>query len=314
MPDVSTQVLIDFFERLVSARETSVGDLDRERLSAVGVTIENDLARLDLDTELLDQAHILSLLDADAKKWLVSLTIVPATGSTNSDLMQSEASSIDGRIILAETQLLGRGRRGRTWMSPFARNIALTMGYGVQRSGEDLGGLSLVVGYAVLQALEALGVGDLALKWPNDILYQGRKLCGVLIEMDHSRHSSEAVVGIGINHSGAELVRTKVDRGLAELVETKNPPTRNATAAAVIVSVRKQVERFNNYGFEAFRSEWNARHYFSGCQVRVTGAGKAVIGRVLGVSPFGELHLSTPHGQEFLSGGEISMRGVHAHD
>ncbi len=307
---MSTQALIDFFERLVCAGETPIGDLDRERLSAIGVMIENDLAHLDSDTELLDQTQILSLLDSQAKAWLVSLTIMPATGSTNSDLMQSEASSIDGRIILAETQLLGRGRRGRTWMSPFARNIALTMGCGVQHSGQDLGGLSLVVGYAVLEALQALGVEDLALKWPNDVLYQGRKLCGVLIEMHHSRHSPEAVIGIGINHSGAELVRAKVDQGLAELVETKHPPTRNETVAAVISSVRRQVEQFNLHGFDAFRPDWDAKHYFSGRQVRITGAGKAVVGRVLGVSPFGELHLSTPHGQEFLSGGEISMRDL----
>ena len=311
---MSTEALIEFFERLVADGVASVGELDRERLSAIGISVDGDTARLDSSTELLDEKRILSLLDEDAKAWLASITIKAATGSTNSDLVQSEAPSINGRVILAETQLLGRGRRGRTWMSPFARNIALTLGCGVQRSGQELGGLSLVVGYAVLRALEALGVNDLALKWPNDILYQGRKLCGVLIEMDHSRRSPEAVIGIGINHSGAELVRAQVDQGLAELVESKNPPTRNETAAAMISGVRKQVDRFNAHGFEAFRPEWDARHYFSGRQVRVAGAGKAMIGRVLGVSPFGELHLSTPHGQEFLSGGEISMRDLHAHD
>ena len=310
---MNTQALTNFFGQLVTAGQAALGDLDREQLTSIGVSIQGDLARLDPTTELLDESEILSRLDRPARRWLRSIDIKAATGSTNSDLMQSEVVSIDGRVILAETQLSGRGRRGRTWISPFARNIALTMGCAVQRSGPDLGGLSLVVGFGVLKALEGLGIEHLALKWPNDILYQGRKLCGVLIEMDHSRQSPEAVIGIGVNHSGAELVRAKVDRGLAELVEAERPPSRNATVAAVITSVREQVALFNAHGFERFRPAWDAKHYFSGREVRVTGAGAAIIGRVLGVSSDGELHLSTSCGEEFLSGGEISMRDLHTH-
>ena len=299
--------LIKFFHTLVSEGRAPVEGLGRERLASVGIPIEGDMAVLADEVELLDRNEILQQLDADARRWLRSIDIKPATGSTNSDLMQLKEPCIDGRVILAETQLSGRGRRGRTWISPFARNIALTLGIEVQRSGQDIGGLSLVVGYGVLEALEGAGVTDLALKWPNDLLYQGRKLCGVLIEMHHSRGSPQAVVGIGINHSGAQLVRAKVDRSLAELVEAEHPPSRNETVAAVISAVHRQVMRFNTEGFDRLRDAWNAKHYFAGRQVRIEGAGKAIIGKVLGVSAFGELHIATPFGEEFLSGGEISM-------
>ena len=311
---MTTQELIRFFEQLVSKGQAPLGKLDRDRLLATGVCIEGELATLSTDTELLDRSEIVRGLDEATRRWLVSMDIKPATGSTNSDLMASPKATIDGRVILAETQLSGRGRRGRTWISPFARNIALTVGCRVERTGEELGGFSLVVGLAVLRALQRLGIEQLALKWPNDVLYQGRKLCGVLIEMDHSSRQGEAVIGIGINHSGAQLVRAQVDQGLAELVESENPPSRNSVVAAVLSSLRDHVARFDAEGLETLKDEFSERHYFAGRQVRVSGAGKALIGRVLGVSRLGELHLSTPHGEEFLSGGEISMRELHSHD
>lgn len=299
-----------FFDQLVAHRRAPLGELDPQQVSSLGISVQGQHAVLGPDIELLESQTILEHLSADARKWLVSLQVKSATGSTNTDLLRAECDSIDGRVILAETQLLGRGRRGRSWASPFARNIALSMGVKVRRRGQDLGSLSLVVGLAILKALESCGVGHLGLKWPNDVLYEGRKLCGVLIEMDHSRARPEAVIGIGINHGGAALVRKQIDQPFADLGEAEKPPSRIETAAAVISLVQEYAMRFNSHGFAICHQEWDRYHFFTGKEVRVTGSGDELIGRVLGVSNLGELRLQTEQGEKRLSGGEISMRGV----
>ncbi len=300
----------EFFDHLVTRGRAPIGQIDPQEVSSLGITVRGQEAVLDPDLELLTTQTILEHLSADACEWLASLQVKSATGSTNTDLMRSSHESLDGHVILAETQLLGRGRRGRSWASPFARNIALSMGVKVSRRGQDLGSLSLVVGLAILKALESRGVGHLGLKWPNDVLYEGRKLCGVLIEMDHSRGGPEAVIGIGINHGGADLVRAQIDQPLADLTEAADPPSRNETAAAVISHVHEYAMRFNDRGFAPFRDDWDTHHLFTGKDVRVAGGGDERVGQVLGVSSLGELRLQTDQGEERLSGGEISMRGV----
>lgn len=302
--------LSEFFNHLVARRRAPLGELDPQELSSLGISVQGREAVLDADIELLATETILQHLSGDARRWLASLEVRSATGSTNTDLMRLSHESIDGRVILAETQLFGRGRRGRSWASPFARNIALSIGVEVRRRGQDLGSLSLVVGLAVLKALESHGVADLGLKWPNDLLYKGRKLCGVLIEVDHASRRHQAVIGIGINHGGADLVRQQIDQPFGDLTESAHPPSRNVTAAAVISHVHESTMRFNDQGFASIRDDWDRHHLFAGKEVCVTGGGDDVIGRVLGVSDLGELRLQTDEGEKRLSGGEISMRGV----
>ena len=307
---MSLDTLNDFLCCLVAQRRAELGDLDAQMIVSLGIEVRSGHAILDPSLELLDSRAIREGLSPESRAWLRTLEIKPATGSTNSDLMQTATAGIDGRVILAETQLGGRGRRGRTWISPFARNIALTMGIEVQRKGHELGSLSLTVGLAVLKALESLGIDELALKWPNDILYRERKLCGVLIEVGHSRNLPQAVVGIGINHGGADLVRARIDQELADLTEVVSPPGRNATVAAVISCVHEHSLRFNRDGFASMADEWQSHHFFQGREVRVSGWAGDLFGKVLGVSKLGELRMQTSHGERLVSGGEISMRAL----
>lgn len=304
---MSDDNLSAFFARLAANRSAQLGDLDPRTVESFGIEVRSGLAVLDSSIELLDARAIRDGLSPESKAWLTSLRVEPATGSTNSDLMQLASQGIDGCVLLAETQLGGRGRRGRTWLSPFARNIALSMGVEIRRKGHELGSLSLMVGLAILKALESLEVGKLALKWPNDILLEGRKLCGVLIEVDHSRVLPQAVIGIGINHGGAHLVRGRIDQDLADLNEETPMPGRNETVAAVVSSVHNHRMRFNEQGFAPFAREWESHHLYQGNPVRVTGGGRDVSGVALGVTNIGELRLQTDVGEERISGGEISM-------
>ncbi len=91
-------------------------------------------------------------------------------------MQSAQLGPASGAVFLSEAQSAGRGRRGRSWVSPFGRNIYMSVVYGFTGGVAAVEGLSLAVGVAVVRALEAMGISGAELKWPNDILWSGRKL------------------------------------------------------------------------------------------------------------------------------------------
>lgn len=126
------------------------------------------------------------------------LELFSSIDSTNSYLLRH--SDLAGRICVAELQTQGRGRRGRAWVSPYAQNVYLSIGWGFDGGVAVIEGLSLAVGVAIAHALQKQGVSGIELKWPNDVLYCGKKLAGILIEMvgDPSGYC-QVVIGVGVN-------------------------------------------------------------------------------------------------------------------
>lgn len=256
----------------------------------------------------LDPARLRAALSSRAAGWLRRLDVFPAIGSTNAELMtRSETGSIDGHVALAELQLAGRGRRGRGWFSPFGANLALTLGKRLGRPAAELGGASLVVGLAVLDALEQLGVPDLAVKWPNDVLHRGAKLGGILIELTRPPQH-ELVVGIGLNVALPPRIRAELPQEVADLSHLPEPPARDVLAARIVSSVAELLDGFDERGFEAFRSAFDERHYHHGRACRILQGERQWSGTVRGVSADGELMLETEDGLRTFHGGEVSLR------
>lgn len=145
-----------------------------------------------------------------------------------------------GAVCLAESQRAGRGRRGRDWLSPCARNLYLSMLWRFPHGPETLGGLALAVGLAVRAALEDAGVPGVTLKWPNDALYRGSKLAGALIELSgEAGGASCVVVGVGINVSmprerAAAIAQpwTDASRAAGKTISRNRPPPRRSTGCA----------------------------------------------------------------------------------
>ena len=154
-------------------------------LRAAGVAIEGragDGYRLVQPLELLDHARITAQLPPAVAASVASLEIGWALGSTNSELLRRSAPLRGTDVLLAERQTGGRGRRGRAWASPLAANIYLSLSRTFAGGLSRMGGLSLAAGVAVGEALRELGVAGVGLKWPNDVLVDGRKLGGLLVE------------------------------------------------------------------------------------------------------------------------------------
>lgn len=301
------------FEKLASVRWATVERSDTgliHELRSFGISIEGTRAILDQDIELLDCDLIRESLDDRARAWLVDLSALPHAGSTNTILMERSASAhVAGNALMAEVQTSGRGRRGRGWLSPFGRNLALSLGVCIDCSLSELGALSLVIGVAVADALTTFGMKDVGLKWPNDVVVKGRKLCGILIELPRAVMPAQVVIGIGINIGALATVKPRVDQAIADVREQVPNAPRNELAAAVISSVVDYCQQFEHGGFGRIKPAYDALHHLRGDTVQVSTVKGKISGVVLGVNNVGSLMVDTGNGVREFSSGEVSLRG-----
>lgn len=301
------------FDELAHHGRAEVGDLahvDLRRLAASGLEVANGQVRVGDDVELLREAEVRSALTPHAAAWLGRLEVRAHLPSTNTALLErAQAASVDGHVLTAEVQTAGRGRRGRDWHSPFARNLAVSLGVALPRPAAEVGAFSLVVGLAVREALADVGLREARLKWPNDVLLEGRKLAGILIEIGGAT-PRDAIVGIGVNVGGGAQVASRVDQPVADVTERVRPPVRNRLLAALINRLLAAKERFAASGFAPFVAEWERAHHHQNRAVTLLLPGNAapVTGTALGVSRDGALRLATAQGERAFVAGEVSLR------
>ena len=260
--------------------------------------------------QALDRDSILAQLSGESRGWLRELRVHAEIDSTNSHLIARAANeTIDGVACIAERQTGGRGRRGRTWLTPAGSNIALSLGKSVSIPISEVAPLSLVVGLAAVNALARVGVNDVKLKWPNDVLLNGAKVGGILIELAGISSPLTIVVGIGVNMGSGAEVSAHLGSTVGDLFASGASVSRNALAAELINSVFEMAVRFESKGFAPMRPDWEALHAHQNRSVRVIGANETIEGIARGVTDGGELILETSAGVRHFSGGEVSLRG-----
>ncbi len=227
--------------------------------------------------------------------------VVTECASTNTLLLARAEASPSGAVLVAERQTAGRGRMGRQWHAAPEASLTFSLLYKLPR-GVAPSGLSLAVGVAVAEALRAIGVAGVALKWPNDILRAGRKLGGVLIELT----GSAAVIGIGLN------LRLPVD--LPEDVKSVAAALdlaidRNELLARLLISLHGVLEAFGAGGFAALRDRWLALNAYAGARVRVISEFSVPVeGICMGVDVDGALMLETAVCVQRIISGDVSLR------
>jgi BirA family biotin operon repressor/biotin-[acetyl-CoA-carboxylase] ligase len=229
--------------------------------------------------------------------------IVDRCASTNSLLMQYTSSV--PVLLAAEEQTAGRGQRGRRWHSAAGRDVTFSLARRVLRAVHELPALSLVAGVASATALRALGVSAASLKWPNDLLVDGAKLGGILVETRADNGATHAVFGVGINCCRQSGLEQRVRRPVAALDQFIRP-SRNAVIGAIARALMAALERFDAEGFDAVRPEWEAMDAHAGQRLRVRLAnGRSICGIGRGVAADGALRLFTRRGEESIRSGRI---------
>ena len=271
---------------------------------------------------LLDKKQLAKGLPAHMANKIQDIRIFPTIDSTSgyaTQLVQKGELDLKNNkvfVCLAEQQTSGRGRRGRTWVSPFGNNLYMTLVREFSSGVSELEGLSLVIGLAVIRVLRANRIEGLGIKWPNDVLWQGKKLAGILLEVSGDPTGiSQVLIGLGLNVSSNKEAMREVDQPWVDLKTlSRDLPERNKLAAELITEIVGMVEEFEAKGFVAFKTEWHKNDALKNQQVELKTSnnqpdGKAgVKGTVLGVNDQGALLLQTGKGVEIFHGGELSPR------
>lgn len=262
--------------------------------------------RLSDAIQLLDER----IIKDNVSSRLDCLEVLLNTESTNSYLLDKASDHMGKRYaVLAEKQESGRGRRGRTWVSPFGKNIYLSMLWSFSGGIGSLEGLSLVIAIAVERALAQLGVDDAKLKWPNDVYLDNKKLAGILLEVsgEYSGYC-QVVIGIGLNINLSEFDAENIDQPWAQLSEHLKDTDRNSIASALIENLIKAIEEFDRQGFAPFKDYWTERDAFLNREVNLILPNHTRSGLARGVNGKGELLLETEKGLESINAGELSLR------
>lgn len=271
--------------------------------------------RLAQALDLLDAAEIQRALPQFARERLRRLEVHEALASTN-DALLAVTDLPPGRFdaCLAEFQSAGRGRRGRRWLAPFASGLCLSVNWHYRDAPAAQGALSLAAGVAVIRALARLGIADIGLKWPNDIVHDGRKLGGILIDLrSEAAGPATVVVGVGLNVRLPPATLTALAaEGIAatDLSQLGALPSRSAAIAALIQELVQALEEFGARGLAAFADEWRAADALAGKPVRVLQGDAAEEGIARGVDADGALLVDTGGGQRRVVSGEVTVRPI----
>ena len=253
---------------------------------------------------LLDQQKIKEVSGVD------NVHVEQILASTNQYLLDKIHQLSNGQTCIAEYQTAGRGRRGREWISPFASHLYFSMYWRLDAGIEKASGLSLLVGIAVVNALEKLGIQGVGLKWPNDLYYQGKKLAGILIELNaQASDVCHSVIGIGIN------VRMPADQG--KLIDqpwidlnniSSTPVDRNQLSGLLIKELQNLLTDYEEKGLSPFLPRWFELDCFINKEVNLMVANKVQTGICRGINEQGALLLEIDQQIKPYIGGEISLR------
>ena len=269
--------------------------------------------RLERSLELLDGERIRVAMSVPGRARLAGLEIHDQIDSTNQRLMALAAGPTPaGSVCLAEHQTAGRGRRGRTWIAPFAGGLCLSLLWRYPFGPGALGGLSVAAGAVVAGVLERFGVRGLVLKWPNDLLWHHRKLGGLLLEVaGETQGPCRLVLGLGLNLSvgaaGEAIDQPWVDLG--EVLDGR-PPGRNRLAAALIEALLGMLADYGGNGPAPWLDEWARFDLPHGQPVRVEQGERVLVGAYAGIEADGLLRLMTAGGLVRIGSGEVRLRTV----
>ena len=244
------------------------------------------------------------------------LVCLSEADSTNTRAKQlAEEGYPEGTLVVAEYQSAGRGRRGREWEGPSGAGIYMTLVLKPEIEPDNASMLTLIAALAVSAAARKLTGRSVGIKWPNDIVMNGKKICGILTEMSlQSDHIDHIVIGIGINVHNEHFPEEIAGVATSLYLETGEHYRR----AVLIEEIWEQFEHYYGIFMETWDlggliKEYNAHLVNMNQEVKVLDPREPFEGRSMGITARGELMVDTREGCRLVSSGEVSVRGVYGY-
>ena len=234
--------------------------------------------------------------------------------STNTKVSELAAQgAVHGTVVVATRQTAGKGRRGREWESS-GDNIYMSMLLKPDFETEKAPMLTLVMAYSVAKVLGANGFSDIQIKWPNDLILSGKKVCGILTEM-HLQGTTihHVVIGVGINVNGQEFSTELMNKATSLYIECGKRLDKEKLIVDIVDTFMKEYDHFVEVGNLGFlQEEYNAMLVNREKEVRVLEPENEYTAYAQGINQMGELEVRLPDGTErTVYAGEVSVRGVY---
>lgn len=237
---------------------------------------------------------------------------LPSTSEYLSAISKSipATDELKPQLCVANWQTSGNGRRGKTWVTSRG-NITFSLLLPMTKAPAELMGLSLVTGVCVAESLNASAGVSAKLKWPNDVLVDDKKLCGLLTEIAFSSATeTRVVVGIGINYTPPAAMDVADFQAVSLPMLTSNPPSRAGVISDVCARLLKAYDQFQSSGWVEFADRWDRFDYLKGRQVRVISGTSEELAMAIGVDEQGALLVESDGVTRAVFGGDVSMRLV----
>lgn len=286
-----------------------------QRIEALGIevySVKGRGYRIPTGLDLLSLERFNEQLSPTAGERLEEVVFEGEVASTNILALQSLSRGCRSGLFAAEYQAQGRGRRGRDWISPYGANLCFSLAWRFSAGVAALEGLSLAVGVALRRGLARVGVNGVQLKWPNDLLSEGRKLAGILIEISgDAAGECRVVIGVGVNVLMPAAVADQVSQPFVDVVSlTDSHPGRSALLAVLVEELLETLDSFERDGFGALREEWQQANAHRDSRIRLISGQDEIDGICRGVDESGALLLESDGQVRSYYGGEVSLRAA----
>ena len=250
--------------------------------------------------------------------WLArDLFFYEETGSTNDDIKQmANEGALNGTLVVADRQSAGRGRCGRAWISPKGESVYMSLLLRPKCMPNQASALTLVMALAVTEAMEELAPGRSGIKWPNDIVMNGKKVCGILTEMALEQTTIDyVVIGVGINVNQSIFDTEIATIATSIALELGRKITRTELIGRILHYFEKEYAEFaKTYDLGSLMERYNGYLLNRDTQVRVLDPKGEYEGFALGINSQGELMVKRQNGEiEAVYAGEVSVRGIYGY-
>ncbi len=238
--------------------------------------------------------------------------VCETVASTNDAVRDGfDAGDTEGLVVIADAQSSGRGRLGRSWLSTRGVGVYLSLLLTPGIDKEHLPQLTLMAGVAVAEALRDSGAPSPLLKWPNDVLCGGKKLCGILCEYHQCKNGGEGVIlgiGVNVNHAPEDFTHDLRSTATSLLIETGRRHDRGRVIRTLLARLDQEYDDYLMGRQPGLAEKWSRHTDLFGKSITLTQGGRVTEGTAVRLDPSGRLVVRTLDGKETaFDSGEVTL-------